>query len=82
MEEVLSICSNRSASLNKMATMPIYGKKHFKNLFLQNGQSFKANLGIKHLELRVYQVCSNDDPRLTFDLLMGKSDLHPYAFVW
>ena len=33
-EGVLSICLNDSVSLNKLATMPIYCKKHY--FFLQN----------------------------------------------
>ena len=40
-EGILKICSNGSASLNKMASMPIYGKKTLKNL-LQNKESFEA----------------------------------------
>ena len=44
---VSSVCSNGSASpgsaqLNKMAVMPIYGKKILKNLLLQNQESFEA----------------------------------------
>ena len=32
--------------------------------------------------LSVCQVCSNDDPRLTFVLFTARSNLHPHAFVW
>ena len=32
--------------------------------------------------LEYYQVCSNDDPGSIFDLLMARSNLVPYAFVW
>ena len=38
--------------------------------------------GIQHRTLKYYQVCSNDDPRLTFDLFMQRSNLVPYAFIW
>ena len=30
----------------------------------------------------VYQVCSNDDPRLIFDLFTARSNLRPYTFIW
>ena len=30
----------------------------------------------------VYQVCSNDDPMLTFDLSTKRSVLHFYALIW
>ena len=44
--------------------------KTLKNLLLQNQESFKAE----------YQVCSNDDRRLTSDLFTTRSNLHPDAF--
>ena len=40
-ERVLTICSNYSAPLKKMAVMQIYGKI-LKNLLLQNQESFEA----------------------------------------
>ena len=61
-KRVLPICSNGSAPLNKMATMP---GKTLKNL-LQNQESFEADS--LYQGLKVYQVCSNDDHKLTFDL--------------
>ena len=41
-KKVLIICSVGSVPLNKMATIPIYGKKSEKNLLLQNQESFEA----------------------------------------
>ena len=32
--------------------------------------------------LEYYQVCSNDDPRLTLTYFTTRSNLVPYAFVW
>ena len=40
------------------------------------------NVGIWHRGLKLYLVCSNDDHRLTFDLLKPRSNLHLYRFVW
>ena len=31
--------------------------------------------------LEYYQVCSNDDPKLTMTYFMARSNLVPYAFV-
>ena len=42
-EKTLAINLNRFASLNKMAVMLIYDKKHFKNLLLQNQEMFEAD---------------------------------------
>ena len=39
-------------------------------------------LGIQHQALKYYQVSSNDDPRLIFDLFTHRSTLIPYPFVW
>ena len=39
-------------------------------------------LGIQHdWALRYYQVCSNDNPRLTFDLFTESVNLLPYTYL-
>ena len=43
-------------------------KKALKNVLLQNHESFKAESCIQHQGLEIYQVDSNDDSRLNFDL--------------
>ena len=35
-----------------------------------------------HWGCGAYQVCSNDDPKLTLTYLMSRSNLLPYAFKW
>ena len=37
-------------------------------------------LGMQHRVLEYYQVCSNNDPGLTY--FTARSNLVPYAFVW
>ena len=39
-------------------------------------------LGMKHLGRGAYQICSNDDPRLTLTYLMPRSNLLLNAFKW
>ena len=39
-------------------------------------------VGMQHLVLEYYQVCSNDDPELTLAYFTARSNLVPYAFVW
>ena len=41
-----------------------------------------SGLGMLHLECGAYQVCSNDDPRLTLTYLTSRSNLLPNAFTW
>ena len=62
--------------MTKMATMPIYGKKHFINLLLQNQLTdFQENwyvaLGIQGHII----VCSNYDPSLTLTYFSARSNL-------
>ena len=59
-----------------------YMVKTLKNLLLQNQESFKAESWYIASRTQGLQSCSNDDPRLTFDLFTAKSNLHPHAFVW
>ena len=40
------------------------------------------NLGVHHLVLENYQVCSNDDTGLTLTYFTARSNLVLYAFVW
>ena len=39
-------------------------------------------VGVYHRVLEYYQVCSNDDPKLTLTYFTARSSLVPYAFVW
>ena len=67
-EGVLTIHSNGSALLNKMAAMPIYGKKYLKVLrifFSRTNEALKLNLCAYQLGLQVYQGYST----ITFDFL-------------
>ena len=62
--------------------MPIYGEKHLKIFFSRIKKASRLNLVTKHWGLKVIQVYSNVDPRLTFDLFTAWSNMRPYAFVW
>ena len=39
-------------------------------------------LGMQHWGCGAYQVCSNDDPKLTLTYLTSRSKLLPDAFKW
>ena len=55
--------------------------KLFKNLLFQNWISDDFETWYAALGLEYYQIPSNDDPRLTFDLFTDRSNLLPYAFI-
>ena len=69
---ILSICSNGSASLNKMAPFANIVKT-LKNL-LQNQESFKAQFYYRALGTPGHPIYLNDDPRMTVDLFMARSN--------
>ena len=39
-------------------------------------------IGMQHRVLEYFQVCSNDDPKLTLTYFTARSNSIPYAFVW
>ena len=49
-------------------------KKNFKNLLLQNRMADIIETWYTASALRYYQTCSNDDPRLTFDFIIQRSN--------
>ena len=74
----VKICSNGQGLVINIAAMPIYGQ----NLLLQNQERFETESWHIIRGLEVYQNCSNDDRRLTFDILTARSNLRPYTFIW
>ena len=66
------------APLNKMAAMPMYGKKHLK-IFSRTKKCWGIFIH-KHWGLKVYQFCLNDGGRLTLTFLQ-QGKFVPHAFV-
>ena len=54
--------------------------KTFKIVFFRTKWPRSLKLSIQHQTLEYYQVCSNDDTRLTFDLFMQRLTLVSYLF--
>ena len=65
--------------MTKMVAMPIYGKNPLK-IFSRTRKPVTLGLGMKHWGCGAYQVCSNDEPKLTLTYLMSRSSLLPNAF--
>ena len=74
------VCSDVPGNMAKMAAMPIYGKNLKKFFFSEIKRPMTLKLGMQHWMLEYYQICSNDDPELTY--CTARSNLVPYAFVW
>ena len=72
-----NVCSNGPGHMTKMAAMPINGKNPLKIFFADNLGTWYVALGVL-----TYQVCSNNDPRLTLTYLKSRSNLLPNAFKW
>ena len=75
------VCSNGLGHMTKMATSPMYGKTPLK-IFFRTRRPMTLGLGMWHWGCGAYQVCSNDDPRLTLTYLTSRSNLHPNLFEW
>ena len=67
--------------MTKMTAMPIYGKNPLKFFFSRTRRPVTLGLGMEHWGCGVYQVCSNDDPKLTLTYLRSRSNLLPNAFL-
>ena len=59
-------CSTGPGHMTKMIAMPIYDKDLKKISFSGTKRPMVMKLGMHHRVLEYYQVCSNDDPGLTF----------------
>ena len=66
-------------NITKVATTPIYGKNHLKNL-LQNQKAGDLGTWYVAFWMLAYQVCSNYDPKLTLTYLTSRSNLLPNAY--
>ena len=51
--------------------------KHLKIFFSSTKKALRLNLGIPDRGLKAYQVCQNDETRITFDFFMTWSNLCP-----
>ena len=78
----MKIYSNGSGHMTSMAAMPIYGKNLKKSSSQEPKKPMTLNFGIQHRVLEYYQICSNDDPGLTWTYFTARSNLVSYAFVW
>ena len=64
---MLTICSTGFITLDKMAAIPYLVKKLLK-VFFSITKNFRLSLCIHHWGLKFFQVCSNNETKLTFDL--------------
>ena len=74
------IDTNCFGHMAKMADICIYHKNPLKIFFSRTRRVMTLVLGILHLGCRAYQVCSNNDPRLTLTYFTARSNLFPNAF--
>ena len=55
---------------------------HLKLFFFEIEKQISLKFGIQNWVHKHYQICSNEDPRLTCVLFIQRSALVPYTFVW
>ena len=76
------IYTNCDGYMTKMATTPIYDKNSLNIVFSGTKRQLALGLGMLHWGCGPYQVCTNDEFRLTLTYFMARSNLIPYAFIW
>ena len=81
-ERLAKIYANCTGQMTKLATTPIYGKNPLNIFFSGTKRSMALGLGMYHWECGPYQICSNDESRLTLTYFMERSNLIPNAFIW
>ena len=81
-DKLAKIFTKYFGHMTKMAATPIYGKNLLKIFFFRTRRPVTLRLGMQHWGFGAYQVCSNDDPRLTLTYLTSRSNLLPNAFKW
>ena len=67
--KLVKIYANCFGHMTKMTDMLIYGENPLKIFFSRTKRLMNLGLGMLHLGCKAYQVCSNDDPRLTLTYL-------------
>ena len=68
--------------MTKLALTPLYGKNSL-NIFLSGTKRPMAlGLSMLHWVCASFQVCTNDESRLTLTYFMARSNLIPNAFIW
>ena len=78
-ERLARIDTNCYGHMTKMATMPIHGKNSLN--ILCNQRPVALGLEMQRCERGPYQVCTNDESRLTLTYFMARSNLIPNAFI-
>ena len=81
-DKLAKIYAKYFGHMTKVAATPIYGKKHLKIFFSRTRRLMTLGLGMLHKGCGAYQVCSNEEPKLTLTYLTSRSVLLPNAFKW
>ena len=68
--------------MTKMTATPICGKNPLKVFFSRTRRPMTSGLRMLHWGCGAYQVCSNDEPKLTLTFLTLRSNLLPNAIKW
>ena len=81
-DKIAKIYTKYFGHMTKMAAMPIYGNNLLRIFFSITRKPVTLGLGMWHWGCGAYQVCSNDDSRLTLTYLTSRSNLLSNALKW
>ena len=74
-DRLAKIYTNCTGHMTKMATIPIYGKKHLNIFFSGTKRPMALGLCMQHCGCRPYLICTNDESRLTLTYFIAMSTL-------
>ena len=80
--KLAKIYTNCFGHITEMADMPIYSKNPLKIFFSRTSRLIDILIRYVHFGYVAYQVCSNDDPRLTLTYLTSRSNCFPLHLSW
>ena len=78
-DRLAKIYTNCTGHITKMATTPIYGKTSLNIFFSGTKRPMALGLGMLHKTCGPYQICTNDESRLTLTYFMARSNWIPNA---
>ena len=80
-DRLAKIYTNCTGHMTKMATTPIYDKNPLNIFFSGTKGPMALGLGMSHWGCGPYQICTNDESRLTLTYFMARTNLIPDAFI-
>ena len=81
-DRLAKIFTSCTGHMTEIATMPIYGKNSLNIFFSGTKRPMALGFVMYHWGCGHYQICTNDESRLTLTYFMARTNLIPNAFIF